>query len=205
MPIVSKQIARLRSQAAAAASLLGLAGRDPAYGWRFYVEIQGMIVGKFLECGGITMEREVKEYQEGGVNDFVHKLPGRVKYSDITLKRGMSFSRDLFEWFRAGIYDGHVERVNMSIILGNDEGLKVKQWDVFSAFPIKWQGPDMNTTSTQTAVETIVIAHEGIEMAFEEGLPLGLGFSDLGKVAKAAQSGNIQGVAKNVAKVAGKL
>ena len=205
MPIVSKQIAKLRSTGAEALSLLGLLGRDPGYSWRFYVEIQGLIVGKFLECGGISLEREVKEYQEGGVNDFVHKFPGRVKYSDITLKRGISFSRELFEWFRKGIYDGNVSRVNMSIILGNDEGLKVKQWDVCSAFPVKWQGPDMNTTTIQTAVETIVLAHHGIEMAFEEGLPLGLGFSDLGKVAKAAATGNPKAAVSSITKLANKL
>ena len=205
MPIISKKAAKLRSIAAESFSALGLWGRDPGYSWRFYIEIQGLIVGRFLECGGITMEREIKEYQEGGVNDFVHKFPGRVKYSDITLKRGVSFSRELFEWFRKGIYDGKVERVNMSIILGNDEGLKVKQWDVFGAFPIKWQGPDMNTTAMQTSVETLVLAHHGVEMAYEEGLPLGLGFSDAGKVVKAVQSGNVKGIATTVAKAADKL
>ena len=66
---------------------------DPALSYKFYIEIQGLYVAEFTECGGLEMEREVEPYAEGGVNDFVHQLPGRVKYSDITLKTRASPTR----------------------------------------------------------------------------------------------------------------
>ncbi len=150
--------------------------RSTAQAFRFYVEIQGILRAEFLECGGLTMEREVKEYEEGGVNDFVHKMPGRMKYSNITLKRGITYDRGLWNWFRVGMYDGNVKRVNMSVILGNAEGRKAKQWDVYEAFPVKWSGADLSTSTLEVAAETLEIAHHGLELSSEEGNPLGPGW-----------------------------
>jgi phage tail-like protein len=155
---------------------VGTASRSTAQAFRFYVEIQGILRAEFLECGGLTMEREIKEVEEGGVNDFVHKLPGRMKYSNITLKRGITYDRELWNWFRKGMYDGNVKRANMSIILGNAEGRKVKQWDVLEAFPVKWSGADLSTTTLEVAAETLEIAHHGLELSAEEGNPLGAGW-----------------------------
>ena len=145
---------------------------DPAQAFRFYVEITGVIAGEFLECSGLSMEREVKLLEEGGVNDFVHVLPGRMKYTNITLNRGITYSRELWAWYRTGIFDGKVKRVNMSIILGNADGKKSKQWDIRSAYPVKWTGSNLSTTATEVACETLEIAHHGIELSFEEEKPL---------------------------------
>ncbi len=147
-------------------------GRDPAQVFRFYVQIEGIISAEFLECSGLSMEREVKEYAEGGVNSFVHKLPGRVKYSNITLRRGITYSRTLWEWYCKGLHDGRVKRVNLSIILGNPEGKISKQWNVIDAYPVKWSGASLNTETMQVASETLEIAHHGLELSAEESNPL---------------------------------
>lgn len=153
-----------------------LAGRDPAQAFRFYVELQGVVAAEFLECSGLSMEREVREYAEGGVNGFVHRLPGRVRYSNITLKRGITYSRDLWDWYCRGQHDGRVKYANLSIILGNPEGRKSKQWNVIKAYPVKWTGPSLNTETMQVASETLEIAHHGLELSSEESNPLGPGF-----------------------------
>ncbi len=140
--------------------------------FRFYVEITGILVAEFTECSGLSMEREVKEYSEGGTNDFVYKLPGRTKYSNITLRRGITYSRDLWDWYVAGLYDGKVKRINISIILGNSDLKKVKQWDVYDAFPIKWSGADLSTETLQVALESLEIAHHGIVLSREEENPI---------------------------------
>jgi phage tail-like protein len=145
---------------------------DPALNYKFYVEIQGIYVAEFTECGGIEMEREVETYAEGGINDFVHQLPGRVKYSDITLKNGLTYSHDLWLWFRQGLYDGKVKKMAFSIILGNAEGLKVKQWEVVGAFPKKWKGPTLQSASTETAVQEITLAHHGLTLSTDTGSAL---------------------------------
>jgi phage tail-like protein len=145
---------------------------DPGLTFRYYVEVEGIIDTEFSECSGLSMEREVKIVAEGGVNDFVHVLPGRVKYSNIILRNGITYSRELWRWFRQGIYSGKVERLNMSIILGNAEGKKVKHWDVIGAYPVKWSGPELRADSEIAAIETVELAHHGLDLSLEVMTPM---------------------------------
>lgn len=136
---------------------------DPISGFRFGVEVKGIIQGWFTECSGLTMERETFPHKEGGVNDFEHKLPGRVKYSNITLKRGVA-GPELWQWFREGLYDGKVKRNNVSIILYSGDRKKAKRWNLSDAYPIKWSGPDLKADGNNVAIETIEFVHHGMEM-----------------------------------------
>lgn len=136
---------------------------NPVSDVRFAIEIGGSIVGWFTECSGLNVQREATAHQEGGVNDYVHQLPGRIKYSNITLKRGIS-DDELWKWFQEGLYDGKVKRQNVSIILFNTDRKKGKRWDLREAFPIKWTGPNLKTDSNGTAIETLEIAHHGFEI-----------------------------------------
>ncbi len=149
--------------------------RSIAQNYKFYVEIGGVLVGEFLECGGLVLEREVHEIHEGGVNDYSHKRPGKLKLTNITLKRGLTYDRELLDWFRRGMYDGMVKRKNMSIIIGNADFLKVKQWDVFGAFPVKWELAALNASTMEIAWEQIELAHNGFTLSAVEGTPIGSG------------------------------
>ncbi len=143
--------------------------QEPALSYKFFLEIQGLYVAEFLECTGLEMEREVEPYAEGGVNDFVHQLPGRVKYSDIVLRHGVTYSHDLWLWFRQGLYDGKVKKISFSIVLGNAEGLKVKQWEVTDAYPKRWKGPTLRSDSTDAAVQELVLVHHGLTLSASTG------------------------------------
>lgn len=136
---------------------------DPVIKFRFAVKIKDVTVGWFTECAGLSVERETVSHAEGGINDYVHQLPGRVKQSRITLKRGLA-DNALWDWFQAGLYDGKVERHNISIILYNSNLTQKKQWDLDNAFPVKWTGPDFQSDSNQTSVETLEIVHHGLKM-----------------------------------------
>ena len=68
---------------------------------RFCIDIEGLWVAVFTECSGLSGEIEVETYQEGGLNDYEHKLPGRAKYGNITLKSGVASSLDLWDWFQS--------------------------------------------------------------------------------------------------------
>lgn len=138
--------------------------RDPAPTFKFWVELENIVVAEFKECGGLRIEREVQKIEEGGINDHVHILPGRSKYSNITLKRGITDSSELWDWYQAGLYDGKVKRVNFSILLRNVEGEVVKRWNVLDAFPTKWEGSSLNTESNTIAIETLEIAHHGLQL-----------------------------------------
>jgi phage tail-like protein len=134
----------------------------PLQSGRFLVEIGKDPVAYFQDCSGLTFEIEVQEYSEGGNNEFIHKLPGRAKYSNITLKRGVTVDTTFADW-RPKIKDGKitVEKKNLSIILFDHTGTTIKRWNVTEAYPVKWTGPDMKASSMEVAIETLELAHEG--------------------------------------------
>jgi len=185
--------------AAAASGVGALLGQrlDPSPAFKFYVEVLGVFVAEFTECTGLGVEREVKKQREGGTNDFEWILPGQVTYTNIVLKRGITYSRELWRWFQHGTLDGRVfgpsavpgagfavaalakrgirlpHGTNMSIILGTVDGRKAKHWDVIGAVPVKWTGPDLNSGSDQVAVETLELAHHGLNLSLVVGTPMG--------------------------------
>ena len=128
--------------------------KDPYLSFRFLVEIQGLIVGGFSEVSGLQAETETEEIQEGGVNDYVHKLLKITKYPNITLKRGITDSDALWNWHQ-DIANGQINRKNGFIILLDGEGNE--KWRCFfeHAYPVKWTGPELRADSNTVAVESI--------------------------------------------------
>ena len=133
---------------------------DPVIGAGFAVQINDAVAGWFTECSGLTVEREVKAHQEGGVNDFVHQLPGRIKRSKITLKHGLA-GNELWDWFQKGMYDGKVERRNVSIVLYDSLLSEVGRWDLVDVYPAKWSGSNFNSANNEVAVETLEFVYVG--------------------------------------------
>lgn len=136
--------------------------KDVTISFKFNVEINGIIEASFTECSGLGMEREVYTYEEGGVNDYVHKLPGRTKYTNVVLKRGQTDSFELWNWYQKGIRDGNIERRHVSIILYQRDGSVARRWNLRGAYPVKWTAPAFKTDSNQAAIETLELAHHGI-------------------------------------------
>lgn len=143
--------------------------QDPGLLFKFYLEIEGVIVAEFTELGGMNAEREVKTYEEGGINDHVHTLPGRVKYGNLVLKRGVTASHALWNWFKEGLYNGKVKRVNLSVIMGDAQGKRVKQWDVIGAFPVKYSSSELKSSATELSIETLELAHHGFTLSSQSG------------------------------------
>ncbi|MGH2533463.1 MAG: phage tail protein [Thermomicrobiales bacterium] len=129
---------------------------------RFLVEIGNEVVANFQDCSGIAVEFEVQEVIEGGNNEFILKLPGRRKFTNITLKRGVTTNPQFMNW-RPKVEGGKitVEKKNLSIILFSHTGDPVKRWNVVQAFPMKWTGPDLKASSMEVAIESLELAHEG--------------------------------------------
>lgn len=130
---------------------------DPLAGFRFGVELEGLVVGWFTDCGGLTVERGVLPYEEGGVNEYVHQLPKPITHTNITLERGIS-DPALWEWFQQGLYDGKVTRRNVSIVLYGGDYVEVRRWNLTNAYPVKWHGPALQGDGDRVAVESIEIA-----------------------------------------------
>jgi phage tail-like protein len=142
-------------------NLLGLRN-DPYAAFNFLVEIEGLIVGGFTEVSGLQVETAVHEYQEGGQNEYVHKLPGPTRYpSNLTLKRGLTDIETLWSWHQ-DVIAGRIERRNGTIYLLDRLRLPAMWWDFKQAYPVKWSGPDFKADSNAVAVETVELVHRGI-------------------------------------------
>ena len=129
---------------------------DPTSTYNFVVKIQNTTVGWFTACSGLALERKVTPQREGGVNDYEHHLPGPVSYSKLTLKRGLA-DNALWEWFRQGLYDGKVERRDVTIVLLNPDRTEARRWTMPNAIPLRWGGLDFQSDSNQVNVETLEI------------------------------------------------
>ncbi len=137
---------------------------DPYLTSNFYVEIQGIEQASFSECSGLSIETEVFEYQEGGLNEYVHKLPGRSKVSNVTLKRGITESTELWDWYR-DVVQGKIKRKNVSIVQYDLEGNEVMRWAFIGAYPVKWSGPAFKAGDNAITIETLELAHRGMDLS----------------------------------------
>ena len=137
---------------------------DPFLTSRFHVEIQGIEQAAFTECSGLEIETEVLEYQEGGLNQYVHKLPGRSKVSNVTLKWGITDSNELWNWYR-DVLQGKIERKNTSIVLYDLKGNEVMRWTFNDAYPVKWSGPAFKADENAITIESLELAHEGMSLS----------------------------------------
>ncbi len=140
--------------------------------FKFHVEIGSLTEAAFTECSGLDMANEPFEYQEGGQNSFVHKFPGRTKYSNITLKRGFLLSNEIIKWYQemetalkegTPFSQGCFRAVTIRLYSSQEQG-KTIQWNLDRAFPVKWTGPTFNSGEAAVAVETLEFAHHGISM-----------------------------------------
>ncbi|HEX5721059.1 MAG TPA: phage tail protein [Thermoanaerobaculia bacterium] len=151
----------LNAAAAVGANLLGVRN-DPYMSFNFLVEIDQLIVGAFTEVSGLQVETQVHDYQEGGQNEFVHRLPGPTRYpSNLILKRGLTDIESLWSWHQA-VVAGSVARKNGTIYLLDRTGAPAMWWDFKEAYPVKWSGPELKADGNSVAVETIELAHRGI-------------------------------------------
>jgi phage tail-like protein len=135
---------------------------DPYRAFNFLVEIDGVTAAGFSECSGLSTETEVIEYREGSDRGGVRKLPGLTKYSNIVLKRGITASRDLWNWRRVVINGGVDRRSGRIVILGEDRN-PVATFRFIEGWPSKWEGPKLSAKGNEVAIETLEIAHEGLE------------------------------------------
>ena len=141
---------------------------DPLANFRFSLELDQVRVAGFAECTGLQLETKVLEYKEGGNNSTTLKFPEASSYGNITLKRGVSSSNDLMDW-QLDVATGSFSKNKRSspsrvaITLMNEKGDSVKRWTLVRPFPVKWVGPDLKASGNEVAIETLELAHEGIQ------------------------------------------
>ncbi len=133
----------------------------PYAAFNFLVEIQNLVVGGFSEVSGLQAETETEDYHEGGVNNFVHRLPKGTKFPNLVLKRGITDSYDLWVWYQQVMF-GEVKRRNGSVVLLDNTYVEKWRWNFVDAYPVKWVGPDLKADGNTVALETLELAHNGL-------------------------------------------
>jgi phage tail-like protein len=119
----------------------------------------------FSEVSGLSAELEVIDYRNGNDREnTLRKAPGVARFSEVTLKRGVIGSTDLWQWFKA-VSDGNVERRTVTIqLLSEDRSAVVMTWRLLRAFPTRYSGPTLTASGSETAIESLTLVHEGLEL-----------------------------------------
>lgn len=141
--------------------------QDPIIAAHFMLELEGAAAGYFTEVSGMGFDVEVVEHKIMGPNntDIIRKVPGRQKWSNITLKRGVtSNTLDINDWIQQ-VMDGDVQgaRKNISIIMFDQTKAPAARWDIEKAYPVKVSTDSAKADGNNILMTTLELVHEGIE------------------------------------------
>jgi phage tail-like protein len=134
---------------------------DTALGLRFSVTIDGKdSLGDWTKCEGLTVEYDVYEYKEGGVNTHIHRLPGRAKYQNLKLTRPVTKSTaDVAAWLSKVNPD--VDRITAKIAVMDEAGTEIASWSFRGVYPLRWTGPTLDVGQNAAATEVLELCHAG--------------------------------------------
>jgi phage tail-like protein len=118
-------------------------------------------IGMFTRCSGLELQVDVLEYAEGGNNEFVHQLPGRLRYPNLVLARGLTNEDAVFKWFSAT--RTKVDRKEVTITFQTHQQQPIRTFTFADAFPVRWTGPSSEAGTSTVALETLEIAHGGLK------------------------------------------
>lgn len=137
---------------------------DPYQNFNFLIEIDGIARAGFTECSGVTTDTDAIDYREGADPVLnVRKLAGLRKYTNISLKRGYTKDKSLWEW-RKKIINGLMDRRGLDIVLLDEARNEVLRWRVREAWISKWDSGPFNAKANDVVIETVELIHEGLEL-----------------------------------------
>ncbi|MCI0392763.1 MAG: phage tail protein [Acidobacteria bacterium] len=147
---------------------------DPYAGYNFEVIVTGIsddgkaVRGSFAEASGLEVAQDPIEYRNGSEDITVRKMPGLKKFTNITLKRGITGDLAFWNWIVEGM-NGTVVRTEGSILLLNENRQEVMRWNFKRGWPCKFTGPGLNAKNNEIAMETVEICHEGLSIDGQTG------------------------------------
>lgn len=141
----------------------------PPPAFRFAVDFDGAGLAptladlQFQEVAGLEREIEVVTLAEGGENRFAHRLPGRAKHGNLTLKRGHVADSGLIGWFESAAQGVGVDPADVTVKLLDAEGQPLEQWHFVRAWPVKWSVSGFDATKNGYVIDTIELAYQRFE------------------------------------------
>jgi len=136
---------------------------DPYHSYNFRLEIDGVTEAYFHECSGIGVKVKTVRWRSGGKGPNIKCLPGRVEYSDITLRYGLTNSAYMWQWLQSAVM-GNVVRKQAAIVLLDRDGVKeAMRWTLHGAWISEWNGPSLNALGHEVAIEEMVLVYESLQ------------------------------------------
>ncbi|RNF86192.1 phage tail protein [Montanilutibacter psychrotolerans] len=120
--------------------------------------------GAFAECSGLEATMEPKIIKAGGANYGAAQRAGPVSFATVVLKRGMTPTRDLWQWFQQVAGGGYSVRLSVRIEMRDAADNTVLTWALLRAMPIKFKAADLNAKGTEVGIEELHLAHEGLQL-----------------------------------------
>ncbi|MEI7867368.1 MAG: phage tail protein [Candidatus Methylumidiphilus sp.] len=120
--------------------------------------------GAFAECTGLEATMEPKVIKAGGANYGAAQRAGPVTFATVVLKRGMTSTRDLWQWFQMAAGGAYAYRLNVEIEMRNTNGDAVLTWGLDRALPVKFKAADLNARGSEVGIEELHLAHEGLRL-----------------------------------------
>jgi len=137
---------------------------DPYRNFRFKVQIEGIQIASFAEATIPDSTTDAVPYREGMDPTHERKLSGLTKYGNISLKKGLTDSMDLYNWKKQVEDTGALKaRKSMSLILVDEEGNDKAQWEIEGAWPTKYDASDFSAKANEVVIESFDIVHEGVK------------------------------------------
>lgn len=141
-----------------------MASNYPPTGFHFRLDIDDLGESNrdigFREISGIEASISEMTYEEGGENRFVHRLPERVSYNNLVLKRGVIKGSDLIKWFRDAVESFRFDPKSVLVTLLNEDHEPLEAWNFINAYPVKWSVDSFDAMNNEIAVETIELAFQ---------------------------------------------
>ena len=108
---------------------------------------------------GLAIEVATEDVPEGGENRFVQRYPGRAKYADLVLKRGLLKDSRVRDWVRTCIEDLDIDPLDVDVTLLNADHEPLMTWHLVGAYPVKWSVSDFNASANAFVVETLTLSY----------------------------------------------
>jgi phage tail-like protein len=156
-----------------------MAFRDDPYGAHYFgLMLKGkqnggdlMEVAHFHECSGMKSAAQVFEIEEGGLNGRTHKRPGQSRWENLVLRTSTHASMELLEWRDQYIQDNWQDRRDGAIVMYNEAGEEIRRFNFRNGWPVSWEGPNLKAGESELAIETLEVAHDGIDIDDKQPQP----------------------------------
>jgi phage tail-like protein len=138
----------------------------------FHFKVEFLSLGnnndsRFQSVSGLSLEYDVETVKEGGENRFEHKLPGRAKYPDMSLKRGMLTDSAVIKWMLDALKNRIINPVDVNVSLLNEFHMPLVTWKVHKAWPRKWSVADLNANDNAVVIETLDLCYSYFDIEGE--------------------------------------